>query len=477
VYIAKLARLTFLGGSAPWRGPAIAVALTGGAALSRAAVEPIGPGIVPFSTFYVSTMLAALLGGAGPGVLALLLGGAAGCLLFMPPGSLDPLAEFVANMALFAVTQAAVVALAVMLRNAVRRAATAEAALQAKVAELEAVVDLVPAGIWFARGPTVSGVSRNHFAAEMLRAPDEPEEERGMMPGLVTRGHVVLRQDGQPVPSDRMPLNRALRGEEAHHVEYEVSFADGETINLLFNFRPIRDRFGRVAGAVAAALDVTALKRSEAALREAIAARELLQREADHRIKNSLQLVTSVLRVQRRRVRDPQAIALLDDALGRVGAVAEAHAALQRSPDLRMADAGQMLEDLAGFVGRLDPKSTIRCERIGDTRLDIERAVPLGLLVVELLTNALRHAFPGLAGGEVELRVAGTPDGGLEVTVRDGGIGTPEVGRPGGLGRDLVRAMAAKIGADVTTRSTLGQGTTVVLQIPRVTEEAVLEAV
>jgi two-component sensor histidine kinase len=467
VYIARLARLTTLGGTPAWRGPALAMLLTGAAALLRWALAPIGPDIVPFATFYVSTMLAALLGGAWSGALALLLGAAISWLAFLPPAWVLALpGQTVANLVLFAATQAAVVALAVVLRNALRRAATAEAELQHRLAELEALMDLVPAGIWFARGPEVRAITRNRFASEMLRVPYDTGM-REAAPGLVTLGHVTLVEDGRPVPPGRMPLRRALDGEELRNVEYEAAFADGDAISMLFNARPIRDRAGRITAAVSAGLDVTALKRTEAALREAIAARELLQREADHRIKNSLQLVVSVLRVQRGRVHDAQAVALLDEALARITAVAEAHAALQRSPDLRDAEAGRMLEELAGFVGRLDPAVTIRCARCGDTRLDVERAIPLGLLVTELLTNAVRHAYPGRAGGVVELRVAGREDGALEVTVADRGVGMAEAGRSGSLGRELVRAMAAKIGAEVETRSVPGTGTEVVLRIPR----------
>jgi two-component sensor histidine kinase len=467
VYIARLARLTILGATPAWRGAALALLLTGAAALLRWALSPIGPDIAPFATFYVSTMLAALLGGAAAGALGLVLAGFIAWLAFLPPAwTLALPGQTLANLALFAGTQAAVVALAVVLRNALHRAATAEAELQARLAELEALMDLVPAGIWFARGPEVRAVTRNRFAAEMLRVP-AGTGPRDQAPGLVSLGHVALHEDGAPVPPDRMPLQRALDGEELRNHEYDAVFADGEAISMLFNARPIRDRAGRITAAVSAGLDVTALKRTEAALREAIAARELLQREADHRIKNSLQLVISVLRVQRGRVHDPQAVALLDEALARIAAVAEAHAALQRSPDLRDAEAGRMLEELAGFVGRLDPAVTIRCARSGDTRLEVERAIPLGLLVTELLTNAVRHAYPGRAGGVVELRVAGREDGALEVTVSDRGIGMGEAPSPGSLGRELVRAMAAKVGAEVATRSMPGAGTEVTLRIPR----------
>jgi two-component sensor histidine kinase len=264
-----------------------------------------------------------------------------------------------------------------------------------------------------------------------------------------------------------MPLQRAMRGEESHNEEYEMAFADGTAVTLLSNARPVRDARGDILGAVSASLDITALKATERALREAVAQRELLQREADHRIKNSLQLVAGMLRLQRGRLAEPAVASALDEAVSRVNAVAEAHGALQRSPDLRNADAGAMVAKLCRLAGRLNPDVTVSCTQSGDTHLEVDRAVPLGLVVSELLTNALRHPYgPGQAGA-VQVRVAGTSEV-LEVEVRDDGSGMPAGGgRASSLGGDLVRTLSARIGATVETESAPGQGTTVRLRMPR----------
>jgi two-component sensor histidine kinase len=454
----------------PWRGLLLALGLTAVAAAIRAALDPVAPGVVPFATFYVSTVLVALLAGAWAGALATAAALVTAWYFFLdPPGSFALTPSGTANLVLFVLTQAAVVVLAAVLRAALHRAVAAEAALQDKIAELEALMDLAPVGIWFARGPEVREVTRNRFAAELMRAPESSTAPLGRPDrGAVALAGVELRQRGQRIPPEDMPLQRALRGIESRNEEYDFVFADGSSITMLSNARAVRDGTGQILGAVSASLDVTALKRTEAALREAIAQRELLHREADHRIKNSLQLVAGVLRLQRGRVQDEAAAALLDEAVARVGAVAEAHAALQRSPDLSTADAGVMVEELCGFVGRLNPEVAVRCTRSGDTMLDVERAMPLGLVVIELLTNALRHGFPEGQAGEVEVRVAEAADHAIEITVRDEGVGMEEgAGRPGSLGRDLVRTLSGRIGADLSTRSEPGVGTCVLLRIPR----------
>lgn len=458
-----------------WRGIALALGLTAAATAARAALEPLMAGVAPFATYYVSTVAAALFGGLESGLLAAALGTLLGWLLFMQAAGSFDLATpgAAASLVVVLATKALIVLLGAGLREALRRAEAAERALGAKIAEVEALMDLAPVGIWFAPGPAVREVTRNRFAAELMRL---PPGAGAPLAARVASG-VELRRDGRRLAPEEMPLQRALRGEESRDEEYELVFPDGSTTALLSNASPVRDAAGRITGAVSASLDITAQKRTEAALREAVAQREMLQREADHRIKNSLQLVAGVLRLQRGRVDDPAIARMLDEAAGRVAAVAEAHAALQRSPDLRHADAGAMVCDLCGFVGRLDPSVKIACVQEGEALLEVDRAIPLGLVVTELLTNAVRHAYPDGKGGTVRVRVVAEDDA-VVVEVRDDGVGMPDAGeeaadgkRAGSLGRELVRSMTARLGASLAVRSAPGRGTVVTLRLPRAAPE------
>ena len=108
--------------------------------------------------------------------------------------------------------------------------------------------------------------------------------------------------------------------------------------------------------------DVTQRRAREEALRAALASREILMREADHRIKNSLQLVTSLLRLQLSRVEDADSRLALEAAIARVNAVSDAHLALQQSPDLKSVEIDQVLEDLCRRTGLLNPSVTVLCE-------------------------------------------------------------------------------------------------------------------
>ncbi len=210
--------------------------------------------------------------------------------------------------------------------------------------------------------------------------------------------------------------------------------------------------------------DVTERREREEALQAALTARTTLMREADHRIKNSLQLVVALLRLQIGRVSDADAKAALGAAMTRVNAVADAHLALQQSPDLRSIDVDRMLADLCGRVGSLNPSVATNFDGPGGIWLDAEQAIPLGLIASELLTNALRHAFrPGVAG-TVAVRTA-VERGVLGLTVADQGVGLPTTPARPGLGTTIIETLARQIRATVTRQSQPGAGTTITLRM------------
>lgn len=205
--------------------------------------------------------------------------------------------------------------------------------------------------------------------------------------------------------------------------------------------------------------------RRVAELEAAAESRLLLVREADHRIKNSLQLIASLLGMQRTRLADPAASAALESAIARVRAVAATHRALHDSADLRTITFGQMLSDLCAHVQELAPALHITCATAGRLELDAERAIPLGLIVSELLTNAARHAWQEGESGTITAG-AREADGTVEVSIADDGMGMPEAASGGSLGSTIVDALARQIGAELDVSSVPGGGTAAVLRLP-----------
>ena len=255
----------------------------------------------------------------------------------------------------------------------------------------------------------------------------------------------------------------ALAEGDDYMSEFRVLRTDGVARWVTSHGRIIRAPDGSPARAVGVLRDITDRRAREDRLREAAEAHELLVREADHRIKNSLQLVGSLLGLQRARLSDPDAVAALDGAIARVMAVSEAHRALHQSLDLRHVALGDMLRDLCVHVGTLNPAVTFLCDCPAALELDTERAIPLGLVVSELLTNAAKHAYPG-SSGEV-LTTVSTEGEMFEIVVADTGVGT--VSSRANLGSTIVRALVGQIGAEMNVVSAPGQGTRTRVRFPR----------
>jgi PAS domain S-box-containing protein len=293
-----------------------------------------------------------------------------------------------------------------------------------------------------------------------------------IMLGLPPEPVVWRREDALAFlhPDDRELVSttfaRALAEDDDYVCEFRAIRVDGSTRWFINHGRIIRAADGSAIRAVGVTRDVTDRRLREDRLREAAEARELLLREADHRIKNSLQLVGSLLGMQRARLSDPDAAAALDGAISRVMAVSEAHRALHQSVDLRHVALGGMLRDLCAHVGTLNPAVTFLCDCPPELELDTERAIPLGLVVSELLTNAAKHAYPS-SSGAVRTSAA-VVDGRFEITVADDGVGmaTPAPSRAR-LGATIVRALATQIGAEMQVYSEPGRGTRTLVRFPR----------
>jgi two-component sensor histidine kinase len=188
-----------------------------------------------------------------------------------------------------------------------------------------------------------------------------------------------------------------------------------------------------------------------------LAERDLMLRELEHRMKNNFQTVASLLELQLRRARDESAREALRQALGRVISVSQAHQSLQAAGGAGSVDMGIYLKDLCGslaealFLGEL-----IRLEcQVESGLLDRDRAVAVGLIVNELVTNAAKHAFPEGRSGQIRVAFIRRAAG-YRLVVEDDGCGLPAdfATSRQGLGRGLVEAFARQAGGSIN----IGQG-------------------
>jgi two-component sensor histidine kinase/PAS domain-containing protein len=283
-------------------------------------------------------------------------------------------------------------------------------------------------------------------------------------------GSLTLAQIGERIhPEDlaRVAAEHAamVASGTGYHIEYRIVTGSGEIRWHVSQGITVRDDSQPGWRMVGIIQDITDRRQREEDLADLAAAREVLVREADHRIKNSLQLVSSLLSFQLRGVTDPAAADALRGAIGRVGAIAASHLALQGSEDLRRVDMAVTLEDLCAHFALLHPAIAIVCRAPPPLILDADRAIPLGLAVSEVLTNALRHAFPEGKGGTVVVEAA-TELGHLILRISDDGVGMPAPAREPGLGSRIISSFASRLEAEIHTESTPGQGTRVTLRLP-----------
>jgi len=215
---------------------------------------------------------------------------------------------------------------------------------------------------------------------------------------------------------------------------------------------PLRSA-GVVTGLLLQLRDVSAQRRAEAALQDALAAQQAIAREAEHRIKNSLQLVASLLRLQSAHMAEPVGRSAVESATARVLAVAEAHRALQRSPDLRSVRLPDLLDELAAGVAVQHPGTDLRTEAAEALTLDAERAIPLALVLAELVEDAVRRGAAGPAAKSGPMRLfARWGNGGVLIEFVDcSGASDGQEDGASSLSGKVVRALVRQIGAELQT--------------------------
>ncbi|MBW3616580.1 MAG: sensor histidine kinase [Proteobacteria bacterium] len=188
-------------------------------------------------------------------------------------------------------------------------------------------------------------------------------------------------------------------------------------------------------------------------------------REVNHRVANSLQLVNSLVGMQAAGVREPSARAALADTQARILAIARVHQRLYTGGDASCVDLKDYLQNLVGELASAmgaDERRPLTLEA-AEAELSTDKAVAVGVVVAELVTNAFKYAYPDDAAGEVRVRLV-KGENGVTLTVEDDGVGLPSEPqvRGTGLGMKVVRAMAATLGAKLDLTSP-GPGSRVAL--------------
>jgi two-component sensor histidine kinase/PAS domain-containing protein len=265
------------------------------------------------------------------------------------------------------------------------------------------------------------------------------------------------------IPATRGPVDEALVKLASGWAPRQTEIEHPEAVVQLRTI-PLKPK-GETIGSLVLLRDVTELRRRERELMT----KDATIREIHHRVKNNLQTVAALLRLQSRRMDSAPARAALDEAVRRVGSIAIVHETLSMALDERVAF-DEIADRVLAMVMELSPDGRVTARRDGSFGiLSAEVATPLSMILTEILQNALEHAYGPKSGGVVEV-AARRDDGVLHITVTDDGSGLPEGFDPqtaGNLGLQIVRTLAAgELGGSFDMRPAPRGGTRVLLEIP-----------
>jgi len=240
-------------------------------------------------------------------------------------------------------------------------------------------------------------------------------------------------------------------GEDVHHP------AGGTPVSLQIRLVVVPGHESSWDRVLLSMQDITVQKNAEGVLRSSLAEKELLLKEVHHRVKNNLQIICSLIGIQSGTAApDSETAAALDDIESRVWSMALVHELLYESDDFAALDFPGYVRKLcdrvvSGFEdapGRIRVDVDIRQE----VRLVLEKAIPCGLLINELVVNSFKHAFPDGRRGIITVSVDRDPDGTVLVRVADDGVGVADLAtarKPRSIGFTLVESLASQLGGTV----------------------------
>ncbi|MDO9527661.1 MAG: histidine kinase dimerization/phosphoacceptor domain -containing protein, partial [Syntrophales bacterium] len=236
-----------------------------------------------------------------------------------------------------------------------------------------------------------------------------------------------------PEESRNESLNRiehTLKGEYWQSVEIPILLKDGNVRTVLWNSANIYTEDGTtIIATIAQGIDITERKEAERKVERSLREKEVMLKEIHHRVKNNMQVISSLLNLQAGHIKDEQALELFKECQSRVRTMALVHERLYQAEDLASIDFADYIRSLTGNLRRMymiDPdiiKLNIYAE---DVFMDINTSIPCGLIINELVSNTFKHAFPEGREGEVSITLTEDKvDKRYTLIVSDDGVSFP----------------------------------------------------
>ncbi len=265
----------------------------------------------------------------------------------------------------------------------------------------------------------------------------------------------LYTESGEPHPIETLPLTRAARNDETViHARWRIQRPNGTEVLAIGNAKPVYSVDGEKIGAVLTIYDDTQRFGIERDLEDAVKTKEALPYEVNHRVKNSLQIVTSLLQLQAGKSKSADLKQALKEARSRIDIVANLHRHLYAEGEHTSVELGSYLKEFANdTIGAFATSGSVTHEfhDLAKINLNMDKAVPVALIVGELLTNAIKYAFDSDGQNRIELSVS-AQDRFVKILVEDNGKGLPSGFDPftsGGFGMTIVDALLQQLSGSI----------------------------
>ncbi len=262
----------------------------------------------------------------------------------------------------------------------------------------------------------------------------------------------LIGKPAEIILSKDLPINNYFDSDAGNHsqirMKTESNFLrkDGKKIPVSFSASAMYNE-GKIVGIVCVAEDITEQKAVNERIKKDLEEKEVLLREIHHRVKNNMQIISSLLRLSSQNIKEQKYLDIFADSNNRILSMALVHEKLYQSENLGQINIKEYINDLASsvidsYTGRTNVTMELDIE---DIPLNIDYAVPCGLILNELITNSLKYAFPDRRSGTIRISFKSKNNNIIKFSVSDNGIGIPkemDIYKTNSLGVHLVTALA-----------------------------------
>lgn len=346
----------------------------------------------------------------------------------------------------------------------------AEESLQKSEARLNSVLSSLQDVVWSMSLPELK-IRYINPACQILYgySPADILANRGILLDMVVPEYRQLVEDTwQEIMEDYQLGVLQNQGGKNWELEYKIQLSNGDTRWIRERSHIVYDRYGRAISIDGISTDVTESHQSEEKLFKSLQEKEILLKEVHHRVKNNLYVISGLLNLQSSYIEDETVKNLFEDSQNRIQSMAVIHELLYQSNDLSEINFAEYINRLVSnlFLSYNHYHTGIQpVTHLQECYLSIETAIPAGLLINELVTNAFKHAFPQRQG-EVTIILNIQSETQIQLEVKDNGIGLPpnlHWERNNSLGLRLVRLLSQQLDAEIEVNSKDNQGTTFII--------------